>query len=193
MTHQDGANPKKPSNALDAEPSNSEPPNSDRAHPAAAMKSLLPGFRTALKINQTVRRLIVDYVLVAAILGLLPIYGSEWADVLGFLALLLLNLKMVIDIRSHWGKPAHPGIGTLLGNGLNFLEAFIVAIVVRLMVSVIGLFVPLVVVFNAGIGHAVFTWLVGRSAHQYYFNSASGKQVNLSTLGRIRHLKQVNK
>ncbi|MEO0768969.1 MAG: hypothetical protein AAFY72_05980 [Cyanobacteria bacterium J06649_4] len=168
-------------------------PPQDSPDSAAEMESLLPGFQTVLKINQTVRRLIVDYVLVAAILGLLPIYGSKLADILGFLALLLLNLKMVTHIRAHWGKPKFQGVGTLLGNLLNFLEAFAVGIVARLLVSVIGLFVPLVVVFNAGIGHAVLTWLIGRSAHQYYFNAASGNQASLSTLSRVRHLKRAKK
>lgn len=166
------------------------PDSATHAVGASAVDSLLPGFETVLKINQVVRQTVIDYVIFAAILGLIPIYGSKGADFAGFLALLLLNLKMVLDIRAHWGKPKQKGYAWIIGNGLNFLEAFAIAIIIRLGVSMIGLFIPIVVVFNAGIGHAVFTWLIGRSAHQYYFNSLSKRSVGTLVLSQIKHLRK---
>ena len=153
---------------------------------------LLPGFETVLKTNQTVNRLIVDYVLAVAILGVLPIYSNRWADVIGFSVTLLLNLKMVIDIKGHWGAPKRLELRSLLGNGLNFLEAFFLLVVVRLLISAIGLFVPTLVVFNVAIGHAVFTWRVGRSAHQYYFDSLSREQTRDGTLGKVENIVREN-
>ena len=154
--------------------------------------SLLPGFKTILKTNQTVNRLIVDYVLAVAILGVLPIYSNRWVDAIGFSITLLLNLKMVVDIKGHWGAPKRLELRSLLGNGLNFLEAFFLLIVVRLSISAIGLFVPTLVVFNVAIGHAVFTWRVGRSAHQYYFDSLSREQTRDETLGKVENIVREN-
>ena len=60
--------------------------------------SIMPGFNTVLQINHTVRRLIFDYALIAAILGLFR-FNNDVGSILNFLTLLLLNLVMAIHIR----------------------------------------------------------------------------------------------
>ena len=67
----------------------------------AQAESMIPGFNMVLRINHAVRRLIFDYALIAAILGLFR-FNNDVGDVLNFLALLLLNLSMAIHISRYW-------------------------------------------------------------------------------------------
>ncbi len=65
------------------------------------VESIIPGFNKVLQINHAVRRLIFDYALIAAILGLFR-FNNDVGSVLIFLTLLLLNLVMAIHISRHW-------------------------------------------------------------------------------------------
>ena len=144
--------------------------------------SVLPGFNTILKINHKVRGLILDYALAAAILGLIPSYGSKWIGGLNVLALGLLNLKMIRDIRVRWGNPKRQDTFAILTSLLSVVGAFALAIMARLIFSTVGLFIPLIVVWNGAVGHAVLTWSLGQTANQFYLST---QQVNESTLKQM--------
>lgn len=153
----------------------------------SSVESVMPGFNAVLKINHRVRSLIGDYTLAAAILGSIPTYGSKWFDALGILALGLLNLKMIRDIGVHWGKPKGQDAFALASSLLGVLSAFAIAIMARLIISIIGLFIPLIVALNGAVGHATLTWALGRAANQFYLST---KRVNSSTLKRVLQFQQ---
>ncbi|MEL6555492.1 MAG: hypothetical protein AAFQ63_18835 [Cyanobacteria bacterium J06621_11] len=145
------------------------------------------GVEVLLSVDSTVRRLIVDYALVAAIIGIAPIYFNKWIDIAGFLVLIALNAKLILDIRkrwgfSHWRAPSwHSsswrGTVSVVSIIFSFLEAFVVGVVARLTISAIGLFFPVLVAFNSAVGHAIFTWLIGRAANHFYFGLIKSDQV----------------
>lgn len=145
-------------------------------------QSVLPGFNTVLKINHQVRALILDYTLAAAILGLIPSQGSKWMGGLNLLLLGLLNLKMMHDIRVRWGQPKGQDAFTILVSLLRVVGAFAIAIMTRLLISTVGLFIPLIVVWNGAVGHAMLTWSLGQTANLFYL---SPKHINESTLKQM--------
>ena len=145
------------------------------------VESIMPGFNIVLKINHAVKRLIFDYSLIAAILGLFRFYNNV-ADVLNFLTLLLLNLVMAINISRHWKTFKNKKLVTITNLSLSFLGSFIIAILVRGLFSILSLFVPVIVVLNASIGHALLTWLFGRATNQLYL---SAKKIDRQTLEEI--------
>lgn len=134
-----------------------------------------------LKINHAVRRLIFDYSLIAAILGLFRFY-NDVADVLNFLTLLLLNIVMAINISRHWKTFKNKKLVTITNLSLSFLGSFIIAILVRSLFSILSLFVSVIVVLNASVGHALLTWLFGRATNQLYL---SAKKIDRQTLEEI--------
>ena len=145
------------------------------------MGSIAPGFNTVLKINHTVRSLILDYALAAAILGLIATIG-QWLGLYSFLALTLLNLKMMRDIGVRWGRPKGQDAFAIFSSLVSVLGAFAIAIMVRLLFSVIGLFIPLIIVFNRAVGYATLTWALGRATNQFYLSS---KRVDSTTLKQM--------
>ncbi len=120
------------------------------------VESIMPGFNTVLKINHAVRKLIFDYALVAAILGLFR-FNTDIGDILNFLILLLLNLVMAIHISRYWRTFQNKKLITIANLSLSFLSSFIIAVLVRGIFSIFSLFIPLFVVFNASVGHALLT------------------------------------
>ncbi|MDJ0708495.1 MAG: hypothetical protein QNJ46_34940 [Leptolyngbyaceae cyanobacterium MO_188.B28] len=149
-----------------------------------SVKSIMPGFNAVLKINYRVRGLILDYTLMAAILGLMLTYSREWIsgkwfDVVDILSLGLLNLKMIRAIGASWGNPKGQGAFAVASSLLGVLGAFAIAIMARLIVSIVGLFIPLIIILSRAVGHATLTWALGRAANQFFLST---KRVNLSTL-----------
>ena len=145
------------------------------------VESIMPGFNTVLKINHAVRRLIFDYALIAAILGLFR-FNNDVGDVLNFLTLLLLNLVMAIHISRYWRTFKDKKLFTINYLSLSFLSSFVIAILVRGLFSILSLFIPLLVVFNASVGYALLTWLFGRATNQLYL---SAKRIEQQTLEEI--------
>ncbi|MEL7054549.1 MAG: hypothetical protein AAGM45_22595 [Cyanobacteria bacterium J06588_5] len=150
------------------------------------------GVEVLLNVDSTVRRLIVDYALVAAIIGIAPIYFNKWIDIAGFLALIALNIKLILDIRKRWGfsgwhssgwrtpswhSSSWRGTVSVASIIFSFAEAFIVGVFARLAISAVGLFFPVLVAFNSAVGHAIFTWLIGRAANHFYFGLIKSEQV----------------
>ena len=144
------------------------------------IESIMPGFNTVLQINYTVRRLIFDYALIAAILGLFRFYNL--GSVLNFLTLLLLNLVMAIHISRHWRTFKDKKLVTITNLSLSFLSSFVLAILVRGLFSILSIFIPLFVVLNASVGHSILTLLFGRITNQLYL---SAKRIDRQTLEEI--------
>ncbi|MDJ0589711.1 MAG: hypothetical protein QNJ72_06895 [Pleurocapsa sp. MO_226.B13] len=144
------------------------------------VESIMPGFNTVLQINHAVRRLIFDYALIAAILGLFRFYNV--GSVLIFLTLLLLNLVMAIHISRHWRTFKDKKLVTITNLSLSFLSSFVLAILVRGLFSILSIFIPLMIVLNAPVGHAIFTLLFGNAVNQLYL---SAKEIDRQTLEKI--------
>ncbi len=144
------------------------------------VESIMPGFNTVLRINHAVKRLIFDYALIAAILGLFRFYNV--GSVLNFLTLLLLNLVMAIHISRHWRTFKDKKLVTITHLSLSFLSSFTIAILVRGLFSILSIFIPLMIVLNAPVGHAIFTLLFGNAVNQLYL---SAKRIERQTLEEI--------
>ncbi len=144
------------------------------------VESIMPGFNAVLQINHAVRRLIFDYALIAAILGLFRFYNV--GSVLNFLTLLLLNLVMAIHISRHWRTLRDKKLVTITHLSLSFLSSFVLAILVRGLFSILSIFIPLMIVLNAPVGHAIFTLLFGNAVNQLYL---SAKEIDRQTLEEI--------
>ncbi len=145
------------------------------------VESIMPGFNTVLRINHAVRRLIFDYALIAAILGLFRFYNRV-GSVLIFLTLLLLNLVMAIHISRHWRTFKDKKLVTITHLSLSFLSSLVIAILVRGLFSILSIFIPLFVVLNASVGHSILTLLFGRITNQLYL---SAKRIDRQTLEEI--------
>ncbi len=144
------------------------------------VESIMPGFNTVLKINHAVRKLIFDYALIAAILGLFSFYNMS--SVLNFLTLLLLNLVMAIHISRHWRTLKDKKLVTITHLILSFLSSFPIAILIRGLFSILSIFIPLMIVLNAPIGHAILTLIFGNAVNQLYL---SAKEIDRQTLEKI--------
>ncbi|MEM8832570.1 MAG: hypothetical protein AAGE96_25005 [Cyanobacteria bacterium P01_G01_bin.19] len=143
--------------------------------------SIMPGFNTVLKINHAVQKLIFDYALAAAILGLFR-FNNDIGDTLVFVTLLLLNLVMAIHISRYWRTFQNQKIITASNLFLSFLSSFVIAVLVRALFSILSIFIPLMIVFNASVSKAVLTLLFGRATNQLYL---SAKKVDRQTLEEI--------
>ncbi|MEM7772557.1 MAG: hypothetical protein AAGA75_20990 [Cyanobacteria bacterium P01_E01_bin.6] len=143
---------------------------------------IAPGFNTVLQINQAVRRLLVDYALAAAILGLIPLHGNKWVEALGLLALGLLNLKLIREIGKCWGYPKGQDMFALVSSLLSVFGAFAIAIMARIILSTMSFFIPLAIVISAPMGHAILTWALGRATHQFYLST---RQIDPDTLKQV--------
>ena len=153
-----------------------------RSHKSSLADSIIPGFNAVLKINHIVRSLIFNYTLIAAILGLFRFNNNETANIINFLILLLLNLVMATHISRYWRTFENRKIITITNLIFGFLGAFIIAILVRGLFSVLSLFIPVIIVLNASVGHALLTWLFGRATNQLYL---SATKIDYSTLEKI--------
>ena len=157
--------------------------NKPLKHPSKIeIESIMPGFNTALKINHAVRKLIFDYALVAAIIGLFRFDDYAIGNILNFVSLLLLNLAMVIHINRYWRTFKNRKIITITSLILGFISSFIIAVLIRSMFSVLSLFIPVAIVLNASVGHALLTWLFGRATNQLYLST---KKIDKQTLSEI--------
>lgn len=152
------------------------------------VESIMPGFNTVLKINHAVRNLILEYTLVAAILGLFR-FNNDVGDVLNFLSLLLLNLVMAIHIGRYWRTFKGRKVIAITNLCLSFLGALTIAVLVRGLFSIISILIPLIIVLNASVGHAFLTWLFGKATNQLYLST---KEVDRQTLQKILKNQQID-
>ena len=159
--------------------SGSEENTSEWSESLPSVESLLSGFKIPLEINRGVQKLILDYTLGAAIIGLI---SESLVGDIDLLVLALINLKMVVDIWLRWGKPKRNKIQMIVVIICAFLVAFASAFLVRLIFYLIGLVIPLIIVLNSGLGHATLTWVFGRATNQFFLNVT---QANSSTLKQL--------
>lgn len=129
--------------------------------------SALAGMAAMISREGDIRRLIFDYCLGAAIVGLVPLRGGGVLEI-KFLVLLLLILKMIWDIRRLWGKPRGQDVLAIVGNVFGFLAAVVVGFLAWATVIGLGVVIPYVGAFAAAAGFASATWLAGQSTNQFY-------------------------
>ena len=132
-------------------------------------KSIVPGVRLIMKIDRRVRNSILDYALVAAILGLIPVYGA-WIPAIRLTLLIGVNLKMIFNIDRFWGYQKGQGVLAIIGCILAIIGAFALGFVTWFMVLLLGLFIPLVDSLARGVAYGVVTWSIGRIVSRYYYS-----------------------
>lgn len=144
------------------------------------MNSALAGITSLVRRESDVRRLIFDYSLGAAIVGLIPINGGGSLEV-KLLLLLGLILKMIWDIRALWGRPRGQDILAMIGNLFGFLGAVIVGLFAWATLIGLSVVIPYIGAFDKAAGFAAATWMIGQSTNQFY---TSQKRPDLTALKR---------
>ncbi|MCM1984969.1 hypothetical protein [Lyngbya confervoides] len=145
------------------------------------MNSALTGMTALIGREGDMRRLIFDYALGTAIVGLVPITGGGSLE-LKLLVVLGLILKMIWDIRNLWGNPKGQDLLAMIGNGFGFLGAVLSGLLAWATVVGLGVVVPYLGAFDKAAGFATATWIVGQSTHQF---CTSQKRPDFVALKRI--------
>lgn len=142
--------------------------------------SALSGMASLIRREGDIRQLIFDYAMGAAIVGLIPLTGGGTLEV-KLLAVLLLNLKMMWDIRHLWGQPQGQGALAALGNIFGALGAIIAGFLAWGTLVGLGVIFPYLGAFAKAAGFATATWVVGQATNQFY---TSAKHPDLRALKR---------
>lgn len=129
--------------------------------------SALAGMAALIGREGDVRRLIFDYSLGAAIVGLIPLRGGGSLEI-KLLVVLILILKMVWDIRHLWGRPTGQGVLASIGNAFGFVGAVVGGLLAWATVVGLGVVVPYVSAFAKAAGFATATWIAGQATNQFY-------------------------
>lgn len=153
---------------------------------ATLVETIAPGCELILDINREVKNLILNYTLWAAILGA---FASNYLRLDNYTlpVLALINLKMVLDIGTLWGRPEKKRLWATAILFLLFLFALATALIVRSIFTIVGLFIPFIIVLNGTIGHGSLTYVMGKVANQFYLNSL---KADPETLKRLLSLRQ---
>ena len=144
------------------------------------LNSALTGMAALIGREGDVRRLIFDYSLGAAIVGLIPITGGGSLEI-KLLVVLVLILKMIWDIRNLWGKPRGQDVLALVGNVFGFLAAVVAGFLAWVTLIALGVLIPYAGAFAKAAGFATATWIAGQSTNQFY---TSQKRPDLTALKR---------
>lgn len=144
------------------------------------VNSALAGMAYLIGREGEVRRLIFDYALGAAIVGLIPLTGGGTLEI-KLLVVSLLILKMIWDIRRLWGKPRGQDILAIVGNIFGFLGAVIAGLLAWATMIGLGVVIPYAGAFSLAAGFATATWIVGQATNQFY---TSQKRPDFSALKR---------
>ena len=134
---------------------------------AGLINSALGGMASLIGREGEVRRLIFDYALGGAILGLIPLRGGGTLEI-KMVIILGLVLKMAWDIRNAWGSPQQRDPLAVIGNGFGFMLAVIAGVLAWATVVALGVIVPYVGAFAKAIGFATGLWVAGQSINQFY-------------------------
>lgn len=132
-------------------------------------RAIAPGVRIIIKIGQRVRNSILDYALGAAILGIVPVYGS-WIPEIRLTLLLILNIKMIVNIGRFWGYHRGQDKFAIFSCVLGILAAFILGTIAWITVFAIGLFIPLLDGLARALAYGVLTWNIGFAVSKYYYS-----------------------
>jgi hypothetical protein len=144
------------------------------------INSALAGMAALIGREGDVRRLIFDYSLGAAIVGLIPITGGGSLEI-KLLVVLGLVLKMIWDIRNLWGKPQGQGVLPIVGNLFGFIAAVLAGFLAWMTMIALGVITPYVGAFAKAAGFATATWIAGQSTNQFY---TSQKRPDITALKR---------
>jgi len=150
------------------------------ASPTSSLNSSLVGMAALIGREGTVRRLIFDYALGAAIVGLIPLTGGGSLEI-KLLVVLGLILKMSWDIRNLWGRPTGQDSLAMIGNMFGFIAAVLVAFLAWATMIGLGVIIPYVGAFAKAAAFATATWIAGQSVNQFY---TSQKRPDLPALKR---------
>ncbi|HSM81346.1 MAG TPA: hypothetical protein VLS96_06655 [Nodosilinea sp.] len=144
------------------------------------VNSALAGMAALIGREGAVRRLIFDYALGAAIVGLVPLRGGGSLEI-KFLVVLALILKMIWDIRTAWGQPQGQDLLAVIGNLFGFMAAVVAGFLAWATVIGLGVVVPYAGAFARAAGFATATWVAGQSTNQFY---TSQKRPDFTALRR---------
>ena len=131
------------------------------------VNSTLAGMAFLIGREGDVRRLIFDYSLGAAIVGLIPLTGGGILEI-KLIVVLVLILKMIWDIRNLWGRPRGQGFLAMIGNVFGFIGAVIAGFLAWATVIGLGVVVPYAGAFAKAAGFATATWVIGQATNQFY-------------------------
>ena len=145
------------------------------------IETIQPGCELILEINRQVKDLILNYTLWAAILGT---FASNYRHLDNYTLplLALINLKMVLDIGRLWGRPEKKRLWAIAFLFLLFLFALATALIVRSIFTIIGLFIPFIIILNGTIGHGSLTYVMGKVTNQFYLNFLKAEPETLQRL-----------
>ncbi len=129
--------------------------------------SALAGMAALIGREGEIRRLIFDYCLGAAIVGLVPLRGGGTLEI-KFLVVLVLILHMIWTIRNRWGKPRGQDALAVLGNIFGFIAAVVVGFLAWATMIGLGVVIPYVGAFATAAAFASITWMAGQSTNQFY-------------------------
>ncbi len=138
-----------------------------QALPPETVNSTLTGMVAMIYREGQVRRLILDYSMATAIVGLIPLRGGGTLEV-KFLVVLGLILKMIWDIRNLWGKPEGQDLLALVGNFFGFVGAVLAGFLAWGTLIALGVILPYAGAFAVAAGFATATWIAGQSTNQFY-------------------------
>lgn len=133
------------------------------------INSALAGMAALIGREGEVRRLIFDYALGTAVVGLVPLRGG-WIFELKLLLVLGLILKMIWDVRRLWGRPGGQDLLAVVGNLVGFFAAVFGGFLAWATLIGLGVVVPYVGAFAQAAGFATATWIAGQSTHQFYIS-----------------------
>ena len=139
----------------------------------------LARYPNLVDLNKEIRKLIIDYAIGAAILGLNPLPGSLTVTLL---AASVLLLKMMRDIGAKWGYPKGQDALAIAGNFFGGVGSFWVGFMAWISMYGVGLFVPFVGAFAIASSLFALTWRVGQAMHLYY---VSGRQMDAGKLRKV--------
>lgn len=131
------------------------------------INSALAGMAALIGREGDVQRLIFDYALGVAIVGLVPLRGGGSLEI-KLLVVLGLVLKMTWDIRHLWGQPQGQGFLALMGNLFGFFAAVLSGFLAWVTLVGLGVVVPYVSAFAHAAGFATATWVAGQATNQFY-------------------------
>ncbi|MEB3289253.1 MAG: hypothetical protein VKI82_05025 [Leptolyngbya sp.] len=138
-----------------------------QALPPETVNSTLTGMVAMIYREGQVRRLIIDYCMATAIVGLVPIRGGGSLEV-KFLVVLALILKMIWDIRNQWGQPQGQDALAILGNFFGFVGAVVAGLLAWGTLIALGVILPYAGAFAVAAGFSTATWIAGQSTNQFY-------------------------
>ncbi|MGF1567060.1 MAG: hypothetical protein ACFCVD_03125 [Nodosilinea sp.] len=134
---------------------------------AGWVNSTLSGMAALIGREGDVRRLVFDYSLGAAIVGLIPLRGGGSLEI-KLLIVVALIVKMLGDIRNLWGQPTGQGVLAIVGAAFGLGGAVFGGLLVWVGMVGLGVVIPYAGAFDKAIGFATATWIAGQTMNQFY-------------------------